>query len=154
MVITFWSISCGSWRLSYLKPARSITISSAGLARFRQPRLQTRHGALVANPITGLVWGAWHIPVLVYTGSGQLEMALAVVGTVPAAIIYTWLYNYTRGSMLLAVLLHLGQQFSQNLLGAWPGYADEILMLALAIGVVVVSGAAKFSRKVPGAQPE
>lgn len=118
-----------------------------GWRGFALPGLQTRQGALVSSLIIGLVWGIWHIPSLVYFGTSPLDIALAVIGTIPLAILYTWLYNNTQGSLLLVILFHFGQQLSLNLLGSWPGYTDEILMWVIAIVVVVVNGPESLSRR-------
>lgn len=69
------------------------------------PRLQSRHSALVSSLIVGLLWGFWHLPryfALQNTGS----FALMMVKTLADAVIYTWLYNNTRGSLLLPAILH------------------------------------------------
>ena len=118
------------------------------------PRLQVRYGALVSSILLGLVWGLWHIPSLVYFGMSLMEIGLAVIGTIPLAILYTWLYNNTKGSLLLATLFHLGQQLSLNLLGSWPGYTDEILIWVIAILVSAIAGAANLSRRNQRVQKE
>jgi hypothetical protein len=97
--------------------------------------------------VIGLVWGVWHIPLLVYYGLENLELILAVVGTIPLAVLYTWVYNNTEGSLLLVVLFHLVQQISRNvLMGSWPGYSDEILMWVIAILLILSPGMNNFSR--------
>jgi membrane protease YdiL (CAAX protease family) len=69
------------------------------------PRLQARHSALVSSLIVGVVWGFWHLPRYLapeHTGSFPLLMVKAMADSV----IYTWLYNNTRGSLLLTAILH------------------------------------------------
>jgi membrane protease YdiL (CAAX protease family) len=117
-----------------------------GWRGFALPRLQRQSGALIASLVIGLVWGIWHIPLLVYYGTQPAEIVLAVVGTIPIAILYTWLYNQTRGSLLLVFLFHFGQQVSQTLLGTWAGYTDEILIWAIAILMIVLPGTANLAR--------
>ncbi len=116
-----------------------------GWRGFALPGLLARYGALFSSLFLGLVWGLWHVPSLVYFGMTPPEVVLAVVGTVPLAFLYTWLYIRTGGSLLMVVLFHLGQQLSLNLLGSWPGFTDEILMWVIAFLVVVVKSVSGLS---------
>jgi membrane protease YdiL (CAAX protease family) len=76
---------------------------------FALPRLQERHSALTSSLLLGLVWVLFHLPLfLTSTGFpldvlGILSRSIQLVG---ASVIFTWLYNHTRGSVLLAYLLH------------------------------------------------
>jgi len=80
-----------------------------GWRGYAQPRLQARHGAVRATWIIGLLWGVWHVPMLLATGVTPHEFFLYVFPMFPAgAFMFTWLYNRTGGSLLLAVLLHAG----------------------------------------------
>lgn len=120
------------------------------------PRLQNNLNALLSSIVVGIVWGAWHIPLLIYFGdlgvnnfSGYL---LAMVNFIPVAIIYTWIYNNTKGSLLLVTLFHIGQQLSNNLLGTLPTYSDDILMWIVAVVIVGVEGIGSLSRRLPKRQ--
>jgi len=71
-------------------------------------RLQRNHGAIAASILIGVIWGAWHAP-LYFTGiyPGGMEAMLGrILWTIPLAFLFTWVYNHTRGSLLLTVLLH------------------------------------------------
>lgn len=76
---------------------------------FALPRLQDRYSALISSLLLGLVWVLFHLPLfLTYTGfpldlAGMLSRSIQLLGS---AIIFTWLFNNTRGSVLLAYLLH------------------------------------------------
>lgn len=76
---------------------------------FALPRLQARWNALNSSLILGLVWVVFHLPLFfTLTGSdldfmAMLSKSLQLLG---ASIIFTFLYNHTRGSVLLAYLLH------------------------------------------------
>jgi membrane protease YdiL (CAAX protease family) len=69
------------------------------------PRLQFRHSALVSSLIVGAIWWFWHLPKFLSTG-GTVLFALYLIEILPKAILYTWLYNSTRGSLLLVTLFH------------------------------------------------
>ena len=122
-----------------------------GWRGFAQPRLQERRGALVASLIIGLVWGLWHIPTMIYFGelgaSDYPGWLWPVLNMLPTAVLYGWLYNNTRGSLLLVTLFHVGQQLANNLLGLWPGYTDDVIVWIVAV-IVAVAGAAGQDKRV------
>ncbi len=77
----------------------------AGWRGFALPRLQISVGPLYGSLILGILWGVWHfnpmnLPVLM---KNPLWVLLSIIGT---TFIYTWLYNRTQGSLLIAILFH------------------------------------------------
>ena len=70
--------------------------------------------ALNASLVLGLLWALWHLPAFWVPGAALgveetpdfLLLLGYVVNVVGVAIIYTWLYNNTRGSLLIAYLFH------------------------------------------------
>lgn len=69
------------------------------------PRLQARRSALVSSLVVGLIWGLWHYPKFLAPGNTS-SFPVFLVGMLPQAVLYTWLYNNTRGSLLLVTLFH------------------------------------------------
>lgn len=69
------------------------------------PRLQARHSALVASLILGLIWGFWHLPKYLGPESSG-AFGLFMVKFLGDAVLYTWIYNNTRGSLLLVTVFH------------------------------------------------
>jgi len=122
-----------------------------GWRGYALPKLQNKLNALLSSIVIAIFWGAWHIPLLIYFGDlGTNDFAgflLAVADFIPVAIIYTWIYNNTKGSLLLVTLFHIGQQLSNNLLGVLPTYSDEILAWIVAIAIVAIEGIESFSRR-------
>lgn len=54
-------------------------------------------------------WQCWHLPLYLTTwgnGAGWLEICVAVIGNIGLTIVITWVFNHTRGSLLLAILMH------------------------------------------------
>lgn len=80
------------------------------------PRLQNRRAALTASLIVGLLWTVWHVPpanwdLLLTSGAGPFLQAMPGIllpglYMVPLAVLFTWVYNGTEGSVLLAILFH------------------------------------------------
>ena len=123
-----------------------------GWRGFVLPRLQNKFNALLSSIVVAIFWGAWHIPLRIYFGDlGANEHAgyvLAVIDFIPIAIIYTWIYNNTKGSLLLVTLFHIGQQLSNNLLGVLPSFTDNILLWIVAIVIMAIEGVENLSRRV------
>jgi membrane protease YdiL (CAAX protease family) len=81
-----------------------------GWRGYALPRLQRGRRALAASLILGGLWALWHLPAFFYLPTYQ-QLGLAIfpgfaLGVVLAAIWTTWLYNSSRGSLLLLVLWH------------------------------------------------
>jgi len=86
-----------------------------GWRGFALPRLQEGYGPLKGTLLLGLLWGCWHFPLFLlpgYDGAGTglfgvaLPFGAFVVSAVAMAIIITWVFNHTRGSLLLVMMVH------------------------------------------------
>jgi membrane protease YdiL (CAAX protease family) len=92
-----------------------------GWRGFALPRLQQRHGALLVSLILGSLWALWHLPLYFVTtpgGIGPFNPTLFVVNSLQIIIVtifITWVFNNTRGSLLIAILLHA----SSNATPSW-----------------------------------
>src|SRR5918912_2087929 len=73
------------------------------------PRLQARWSALSASVFIGIFEGLFHLPLFFKPDSDQAAAGLPafVIGSVAGAIIVSWLFNSTRGSLLLVQLFHI-----------------------------------------------
>jgi uncharacterized protein len=99
------------------------------------PLLQGRWNALTASVLLGLVWGVWHLPLMVATGDPPVPYLLLIV---PHTVLMTWVVNSTRGSMLLAMLFHAG--LATALTTLYPGSQSmvEITLTWLVAAAVLV----------------
>ena len=127
-----------------------------GWRGFALPRLQTRFSAFTSTLILGIIWSAWHIPLWFVPDSPQTEVPFGafIIMCVSFSFILTWAYNNSKGSILIAVLLHWCFNFTGSLimpLGLIPPdiyfYTVAALYLVYAIVVIVVFGPTKLSRK-------
>ncbi len=91
-------------------------LEEPGWTGFAVPRLQQKYGPLLGACILGVFWALWHLPTLFINsdiGSGQVplpevlpSMGRLILLAVMSRIIWTWVFNNTRGSILMAILLH------------------------------------------------
>lgn len=75
--------------------------------------LQRGRSALTASLVLGVAWGTWHLPLFLIQGTSQASLGfgtahfwLWMIEVLALAVIYTWVYNRTDRSVLVAVLLH------------------------------------------------
>jgi uncharacterized protein len=81
-----------------------------GWRGFALPRLQKRMSAARATLLLGVMWVVWHLPAFLYLETLQ-EMGLIflpgfIFGVLCGAVIFTWMYNGTGGSVLMVALWH------------------------------------------------
>lgn len=79
-----------------------------GWRGFALPSLQIKFHPILASIILGILWGLWHLPWFWIEGSVQQSMSVQffILATVGYSILYTWIYNGARGSLLMMCLLH------------------------------------------------
>jgi uncharacterized protein len=149
-------------------PSMIILIIFAGLGEefgwrgFALPRLQARYNALVSSLIIGALWAMWHIPLYFIKGTSQYDWQMEG-GLLPTllgysafviawSIQYTWVFNNTKGSVLLAAVVHGAGN-------AWLGYIDvfsrggfggimvlSIVSVIISIIIVLMAGPTNLSR--------
>jgi membrane protease YdiL (CAAX protease family) len=90
-----------------------------GWRGFALPRLQTSYGPLLGTAILGLLHSLWHLPAFFtpllgpFTPAGFLAFVLTgIAGTT----IYTWVFNHTRASILIAIIIHASSNAANQLL--------------------------------------
>lgn len=119
----------------------SLFAEEPGWRGFAQPRLQTRYGALAASIVIGVLWSTWHLWYVITPGGFSnvtgADTAATYVRLTSTAIIYAWMYNSTDGSLLIAMLAHLGHNLAASLI---PTPADGGRQhLTIALGYLIVA---------------
>lgn len=91
-----------------------------GWRGFAQEKLQLKYGVIPAGLIIGCFWVLWHLPLMIFLpqGIGHMPIIAYVIVMINMSVLFGWLYNKTRGSVLLAVLFHAGMNFENAILGA------------------------------------
>lgn len=108
------------------------------------PLLQRKFAPLWASLIIGVVWGVWHLPAFMLSGTDQSAWSFGpfLAGSVALSIILSALFNASRGSLLLPALLHF-----QLINPIWPDAQpyDTLFFVAAAILVVWFNRTAMFT---------
>ena len=141
-----------------------------GWTGFLLPRLQARFGALVASLLRATLVVIWHTPLLIFTRiqpsaipdfpygewmaqKGFLMTLLSMMLlSFSWSIFYTWLFNNTKGSLLLVAIFHGSEIWLVYLMGICSKNLDNLwgyglVILITAIMIVIVTGPENLSRK-------
>ncbi|SDM07504.1 hypothetical protein SAMN04487949_0743 [Halogranum gelatinilyticum] len=111
-----------------------------------------RFGALAGSLVLGLVWGVWHLPWF-YMPSMTMYYQRPLVGFMITitllAVVMTWVFQNTGGSLAPMILLHASFNWS---LWAFPAIESDIggqvfigMLLALVLLIVFRHGRTNFS---------
>jgi uncharacterized protein len=158
-----WSTLLQTFFLWLLIPGLAGTWEEPGFRGYALPRLQFRYSALVASLILGVLWAFWHLPFVI---TGEDTWIDAILFTIEWSIVYTWLFNNAKGSVLIVMLFHNMNNTFSGFVGQMFSGADSVNQAWLrltgwgvvAIVLVVVYGSQNLSRKhqkqVEPAQPE
>jgi membrane protease YdiL (CAAX protease family) len=120
-----------------------------GWRGFALPHLLKKHSALVASLVIALFWVLWHIPISPILKNVSFS-GLFLLEVIPLAILFSWLYINSRGSILLVVLYHLVYNtvvYVLNIASSpslWAVYVGLLWLLAAL--VVARYGASRLTR--------
>lgn len=121
-------------------------VEEFGWRGFALPLLQRKLAPIWAGLILGIIWGLWHLPAFLLSGTQQSAWSFApfFVGSVAISVIMTSLFNSSRGSILLPALLHF-----QLMNPIWPDAQpyDTYLIVPAAVLIVLLNRKAMFCRK-------
>jgi len=126
----------------------SVLGEEAGWRGFALPRLQKKYNALISSLIIGSLWGIWHLPLFFMEGNfhGSIPFVLFFIQDIAFSIIYTWIYNNTKGSLLIAHLFHTASNVTLGVLPILPTstggdtrplWIAVIILVMLAIFIVI-----------------
>ena len=134
-----------------------------GWRGFALPRLQEKRSAFSSSVILGAIWGVWHIPLYFVSGTGQQATAAStgavfgitafVVWTIGLSILFTWLFNQTRGSLIVAMLFHAAVNLGAFIPAAVGSTGAASFLYALVTWVVALIVAARFGRENLATRP-
>jgi len=123
-------------------------VEEIGWRGFALPLLQRKMSPLWAGLVLGIIWGIWHLPAFLLSGTPQSTWSFTdfFVGTVALSLIVTALFNASRGSILLPALFHL-----QVINPLWPDAQPyDTVPFVVAAAVVVWFNRETMFRKSGG----
>jgi len=121
------------------------------------PRLQVKYSALTASLILAVIWAFWHVPKFV-THWNTITFLWFTIDVIAKAILMTWMFNSTKGSLLLVTLFHASFNTAGLLLPIANNLTDtnmnmramiSTLEIIVAVIVVIYAGAERLSRTEP-----
>ncbi len=101
-------------------------LEELGWRGFLQPRLQQRFSALQASLAIGIIWGLWHVP-MILTGTGSFTVFWEYMLNITVqSVILGWLYNNTEGALPVVMLTHASHNMPRvgNVTGNIPAVFD------------------------------
>jgi membrane protease YdiL (CAAX protease family) len=110
-----------------------------GWRGFALPRLQSNRSARSATLVLGGLWALWHLPQFFYNYEFSMFGVIAfTVSIMSGALILTWLYNSTGGSVLVTTLWH--GAFNTAVAGAQGTMAPLVSGLVVVAAVLIARG--------------
>lgn len=121
-------------------------VEEFGWRGFALPLLQRKLAPVWAGTLLGLIWGIWHLPAFLLSGTPQNAWSFTpfLAGTIALSVIVTAIFNSSRGSILLPAFFHF-----QMINPIWPDAQpyDNFLFIAVAVLCVWINRNSMFSKE-------
>lgn len=94
-----------------------------GWRGYAMPVLADKLGWRAASLVIGVVWGLWHLPLFFMANTAQSHMPipLFMLNILAGSVVFGWLYERTKRSVLPALVLHTSLNAWAGILGVVPG---------------------------------
>jgi membrane protease YdiL (CAAX protease family) len=122
-----------------------------GWSGFALPRLQRVHSPLVGGLILGSLWALWHLPGFLIPSQDLtdipprgtiLDFVVFALALIALRLIIQWVFNNTKGSVLMAILVHASWNtfYSAALIQLFPAPSvlGSYLNLTIAAGALAL----------------
>ena len=108
-----------------------------GWRGYALPKLQSNYNSFISSLILGILWGVWHYASFLVPGTFHATVPIGwyLVDIIAATIIFTWLFNNTKGSLLIAVLFHIAIDATVGYLPYFYDYNG--IQLTVMVNVVI-----------------
>ena len=106
-----------------------------GWRGFALPRLQEGRSALHATLILWAFWALWHLPLFFYSYDFSILPGF-LIGLLSGAILFTWLYNSTHGSVLIVAIWHGAFNFTTACVSCKTGLGAAIVSTMVMVWAV------------------
>ena len=113
-----------------------------GWRGYALPQLQRRFSPLASSLILAVLWFGWHLPqffvIATYRNSSPVQYVGFFLGLTCGAVILTWLYNRSGGSILLVAVWHGLYNFVSGTQAATGLLAAVVTTLVMIQAVVLI----------------
>jgi membrane protease YdiL (CAAX protease family) len=141
VLVALFSLHAGWFVSLFLRGAMG---EELGLRGFALPRLQQTYSPFRSSVIIGVLWGAWHLPVLI--GRDALSVAAFVVLAFGLSFLFTLVFNGSGGSLVPVLLFHASLNWEEGFEVLFPALVGteweivstlSLLVLGLVAAVLV-----------------
>jgi len=107
----------GPWLYLPVEPERLVAMvvfplgEEVGWRGYALPRMQETLGPLRASALLGVLWALWHLFMFQIVG---VSLGAMIPYFVAGSVAFTWVYNRTGGSLLIAFLAHAGTHLNNS----------------------------------------
>lgn len=110
-----------------------------GWRGYAQEMLQRKYNPNISGLIIGFLWSLWHLPLIIFLPKavGSVPLLAYIPLMTAMGVIFSWLYNKTKGSVLLAILLHGGMNFAHGFLGAAVFSNSKLLSIQVSLIIIL-----------------
>jgi membrane protease YdiL (CAAX protease family) len=109
-----------------------------GWRGFALPELRKRFGPITSSVIIGVFWTLWHIPMMSLQHVAPVLYVVFFPFMICGSLFFTWIWEHTNRSLLLAVLVHVGAHLN-NSGHALPARATPIVLHTIAYAVLAIA---------------
>jgi membrane protease YdiL (CAAX protease family) len=123
-------------------------VEEFGWRGFALPLLQRKMAPFWATLILGFIWAIWHYPAFIIRGTPQEggDFPTFVVAAMVISVLFTALFNASRGSILMPVLYH----FSVNNPALPDGGSGWVIAILVFVAIIVWLTREKMFRRDGG----
>lgn len=108
-----------------------------GWRGFALPRLQKNRSALQATFILWVFWALWHLPAFFLVYDPKIAFGF-FIGVFAGAIVFTWLYNSSGGSLLMVIIWHGLFNFTTASKASKAGFLSALISTLVIVWAIMV----------------
>ncbi|MFH1196469.1 MAG: CPBP family glutamic-type intramembrane protease [bacterium] len=125
------------------------TGEEVGWRGFALPRFQLRVSPLLAALLLALIWVPWHY--FLWQAEGRAINTFSFWYSsylihIPSSVIVCWIFNRSKGSILIAGITHASANTIMAMLGGWD---ITVLAITLYVFVIIIIFTDRMWRKLP-----
>jgi uncharacterized protein len=126
-----------------------------GWRGYALPRLLARYNAIAASLLLGMIHAVWHWPLILlpHQYMSDLPLLLWTASIVAEAIVFTWIFSNTGGSVLMVALYHGMQNLAQTLFDGidpqWMPWFRSSIDIFISVFIVLVAGTELMRKEAP-----